>query len=373
MKNIKRNIMAAVGSLALLTGAAANTNEVMQQLNLKQQSIVAVAANEATGNLVALEGALNEAFDNGLTLNQLKEELSQLYAYTGFPRSLNALGVLQKVAERRKAQGKPMPETAEPDRFKQGYDALKQGTEVQSRLTGKPYKNEFCDAVDYYLKAHLFGDVFASEVLSYPERELATIGALSSLEGVEPQLVSHVSGSRNMGVTDAQLRGVPAVLAAKVGSAAAYRAQNAVAKVLGDSVPNAGVPTDLPFEVGEANTAYAKYFIGNSYLALLATGEGKLPLSNVTFEPACRNNWHIHHGGGQILICVSGRGWYQAWGEPARMLRPGDVVDIPADVKHWHGAARDSWFQHIALSVPGDNKSNEWLEPVTDEEYNKLP
>lgn len=373
MRNIKRHIMASVGILSLLAGAAANTNEAMQQLNLKQQSIVAVAANEATGNLVALEGALNEAFDNGLTLNQLKEELSQLYAYTGFPRSLNALGVLKRVAENRKAQGKPVPETAETDRFKPGYDALKNGTEVQSQLTGKPFKYEFCDAADYYLKAHLFGDIFASDVLSHSERELATIGALSSLEGVEPQLLSHVSGSRNMGVTDGQLRGVPSVLAAKVGSSAAFRAQNAVAKVLGDSTPGTDLPTDLPFEVGKANTAYAKYFVGNSYLAPLASGEGKLPVSNVTFEPACRNNWHIHHGGGQILICVSGRGWYQAWGEPARMLRAGDVVDIPAGVKHWHGAARDSWFQHIAFSVPGENKSNEWLEPVTDEEYNKLP
>lgn len=265
--------MAAVGTLAFLTGAAVNTNEAMQQLNLKQQSIVAVAAHEATGNLEALEGVLNEAFDQGLTLNQLKEELSQLYAYTGFPRSLNALGVLQRVAESRKAQGKPVPETAQTSRFKPGYDALKQGSEVQSRLTGKAYKNEFCEAVDYYLKAHLFGDVFASEILSYSERELATIGALSSLEGVEPQLISHVRGSRNMGVTDGQLRGVPVVLAAKVGSAAAYRAQNAVDKVLGDSVSKAVVPTDLPFEVGEANTAFAKYFIGNSYLARLASGE----------------------------------------------------------------------------------------------------
>ncbi len=100
-----------------------------------------------------------------------------------------------------------------------------------------------------------------------------------------------------------------------------------------------------------------------------------VPISNVTFEPGCRNNWHIHHaetGGGQILLCTDGRGWYQAWGEKARELHPGDVVYIPAGVKHWHGAAKDSWFSHVAISVPGTGTSNEWLEPVDDEQYGSL-
>lgn len=129
---------------------------------------------------------------------------------------------------------------------------------------------------------------------------------------------------------------------------------------------------EFTFPQGQLNTAYAKYFIGNSYLALLATGEGKLPVANVTFEPRCRNNWHIHHGGGQILICVGGHGWYQEAGKKAQALKPGDVVDIPAGVKHWHGAAADSWFQHIAISVPAEDSTSEWLEPVSDEEYNQL-
>ena len=97
-----------------------------------------------------------------------------------------------------------------------------------------------------------------------------------------------------------------------------------------------------------------------------------LPVSHVTFEPGCRNNWHIHHKGGQILLVTDGRGWYQEWGKPARELKPGDTVDIPPEVKHWHGAAKDSWFAHIAISVPAEGASNEWLEPVSDEEYNKL-
>ena len=118
---------------------------------------------------------------------------------------------------------------------------------------------------------------------------------------------------------------------------------------------------------------FSKFFIGKAYLQSLTDKGG--PISNVTFEPGCRNNWHIHHaksGGGQILLVTGGKGWYQAWGEEARQLQPGDVVVIPAGVKHWHGAAADSWFSHLAVEVSGEETSNEWLEPVEDEEYNKL-
>lgn len=129
-----------------------------------------------------------------------------------------------------------------------------------------------------------------------------------------------------------------------------------------------------PFPRGEANTAYARYFVGDSYLNMLST-EGVV-IGNVTFEPGCRNNWHIHHasrGGGQILLCTAGRGWYQEWGKPAQALRTGDVVHIPAGVRHWHGAAADSRFVHIAVEVPGENTRNEWLEPVSDADYDALP
>lgn len=133
------------------------------------------------------------------------------------------------------------------------------------------------------------------------------------------------------------------------------------------------VPKISDFPVGEENTGYAQYFTGKSWLAPLTTSkELNVPMSNVTFEPGCRNNWHVHRaksGGGQILVCVAGRGFYQEWGKPAQELCPGDVVNIPAGVKHWHGAAPDSWFSHLALEVPGEETSNEWLEPVDDEEY----
>ncbi|MBQ6511554.1 cupin domain-containing protein [Methanobrevibacter sp.] len=130
------------------------------------------------------------------------------------------------------------------------------------------------------------------------------------------------------------------------------------------------------FGMGSPNDAFAQYFIGNSYLnPLNEFGESPVFVANVTFEPGCRNNWHIHkasNGGGQILICIAGEGWYQEEGKEAKSLVPGTVITIPANVKHWHGAKADSWFSHIAVEVPGENTSNEWLEEVDEEHYNNL-
>ena len=123
------------------------------------------------------------------------------------------------------------------------------------------------------------------------------------------------------------------------------------------------------FPQGDPNTVAGRYFSGASYLCSLSS-EGGVSVSNVTFEPGCRNNWHIHHNGGQILLCTAGRGYYQEWGSKPRELHPGDVVSIPPEVKHWHGAASDSWFAHVAISIPGSKA--EWLEPVADEADRKL-
>lgn len=124
------------------------------------------------------------------------------------------------------------------------------------------------------------------------------------------------------------------------------------------------------FPMGEKNKAFAQYFVGQSYLNMLSTE--RVTIGNVTFEPGCRNNWHIHHKGGQILFCTAGRGYYQEWGKEAQELHPGDVVNIPPEVKHWHGAAKDSWFAHLAVEVPAEGASNEWLEVVNEEDYEKL-
>lgn len=329
-------------------------------MNTEQESLVALAANEATGNLTALYAAVDEALDNGFTVNQLKEAFLHLYAYTGFPRSLNAQGVLQQVLSDRAVQGKTVEVGQDATPLSADYDALRQGTAVQTALCGGAYTYAFVPAEDYCLKAHLFGDLFARDVLTPQMRELLTVSALAAMEGTDPQLRSHSA--------IAVRAGVPEEVVAEAVSQA---------KMIGSR-------SRLTFAVGKPNTAYAAYFQGQSYLAAL--GGDQHPVSNVTFEPACRNNWHIHHDARQILICVSGEGWYQEWGKPAQRLKAGDVIDIPVGVKHWHGATRDSWFQHVVFHIPVPQEEvstaepntvrktgNEWLEPVSDEDYNRLP
>lgn len=127
---------------------------------------------------------------------------------------------------------------------------------------------------------------------------------------------------------------------------------------------------ETTFPIGKENVAFAQYFVGQSYLHMLTSEQ--VNVANVTFEPGCRNHWHIHHKGGQILLVMGGRGWYQEWGKPAQALKAGDVVNIPPEVKHWHGAAADSWFSHLAIEVPSIEGSNEWLEAVSEDDYYKL-
>lgn len=338
-------------------------------LTTKQQALVAIAACEAKGNIEGLKIALNEGFEQGLTVSEAKEALSQLYAYTGFPRSLNALGALQQVIKERTEAGKRTEAGREADPLPSNYDALKQGTEVQTQLVGgKPFTYSFAPQTDYYLKAHLFGDIFARNNLSFADREIVTVSAISALPGCEPQLVAHVSGARNMGVSDEALKALPALLENKVGMAEAERLRGALGTVFGDGHSPVH-PVDFSvWPKGEPNTAYAQYFTGNSYLAPMEGG-----VANVTFEPRCRNNWHIHHAAVQVLICVAGRGWYQEWGKEAVEMTPGTIIAVPAEVKHWHGAAKDSWFQHLTYHKDAkEGASNEWLEPVTDDIYNLL-
>ena len=235
-----------------------------------------------------------------------------------------------------------------------GGKALEIGTANQTKLCGGPVKGalfDFHPQLDEYLKTHLFGDIFARDVLDWRTREIVTIAALAARPETAPQMKAHIAIGKVNGVTDAQAK--------------------AIVRRVQVAATSAALPSDWsPIPVGEPNTAYAKYFIGNSYLYKLTLDQ--VPAFGVTFEPGCRNNWHIHHakaGGGQMLIVTAGEGFYQEWGKPARRLKKGDTVNIPANVKHWHGASPDSWFQHIALEVPGTEQSNEWCEPVDDAAY----
>ena len=368
---MNRALIIALAGLVAFASCGNNTKNQKDMnvlsFNPEQASFMsAIACNEAKADYYALSKAIDKGLDAGLTVSQVKEALSQLYAYTGFPRSLNALGTLQRVLEQRKAEGKATEEGDEVSPLPDSYDALKQGTEVQTKLSGRAFNYDFSPAEDYYLKAHLFGDIFARDNLTYADRELITVSALSGLENVMPQLQAHVRGALNMGVTEEQLRAIPVALKVSGLQAEALRCEAAIAAVVDGKTDV--VCAQSPWPVGEPNTAFAQYFSGNSYLAVMDGG-----MANVTFEPGCRNNWHIHHGAVQVLVCVSGRGWYQEWGKPAVELVPGVVIAIPEDVKHWHGAAADSWMQHLTYHTDvKSGHSNEWLEPVNDEQYNIL-
>ena len=222
----------------------------------------------------------------------------------------------------------------------------------------------------------LFGEVWSREdKLSLKSRSMITITSLISKGIVDSSLKYHIQTAKNNGITKTEMAEILTHIAFYAGWPNAWAAFRMAKEVYSEGEEVKEEHGGF-FGMGEPNTAYAQYFVGNSYLKPLTNpAETKVFIANVTFEPGCRNNWHIHHstsGGGQILICVEGEGWYQEEGKKAQSLKPGDVITIPANVKHWHGAKKDSWFSHLAVEVPGENTSNEWLEKVEDEEYNNL-
>lgn len=234
----------------------------------------------------------------------------------------------------------------------------------------------------------LFGEVWSrNDLLSLRDRSLVTITSLISHGITDSSLTYHLHEAKKNGITRTEIAEILTHVAFYVGWPKAWAAFRLAKDVWNDDIKgddamaaNDSVASQreefarsMIFPIGEPNTAYAKYFTGNSYLAPIS--DAQIPFANVTFEPGCRNNWHIHKadkGGGQMLVGVAGRGWYQEEGKPAVEILPGTIIRIPANVKHWHGAAKDSWFAHLAFSVPGENSENIWLEPVTDEEYDAL-
>ena len=220
----------------------------------------------------------------------------------------------------------------------------------------------------------LFGEVWSREdKLSLKLRSVVTVSALIGKGIVDSSLQYHLQSARRNGVTRMEMVELLTHIAFYAGWPNAWAAFRMAKEVYADDI--AAEEHGGLFGQGEENTAYAKYFIGKSYLKPLTDPSKTVFVANVTFEPGCRNNWHVHHakqGGGQLLICVDGEGWYQEEGKPAQSLRPGDVVTIPAEVKHWHGAKKDRWFSHLAVEVPGEETSNEWLEAVDDEAYSAL-
>lgn len=213
----------------------------------------------------------------------------------------------------------------------------------------------------------LFGEVWAREdKISLRDRSLITVTALMTKGIFDSSLRAHIQNAKNNGITKEEMIEVITHLAFYAGWPNAW----AVFPIVREVYAEESTYHDSLFGLGEPNLAFEQYFIGRSYLnPLNIKGVG---VYNVTFEPKCRNNWHIHHKGGQILLCTDGEGWYQEWNHPAQKLKAGDVVYIAPEIKHWHGASKDHWFTHIAIEIPAEDAKNEWLEKVNDEEYEKL-
>ena len=219
----------------------------------------------------------------------------------------------------------------------------------------------------------LFGEVWSREdKLSLRDRSLITVVALISSGVIDSSLKFHILNAKNNGVSKEEFAEAVTHIAFYVGRPKAWATFRMAKEIYeeSDDIKHGGI-----FGLGEENKAYEKYFVGKSYLKLLSNPKDPIAISNVTFEPGCRNNWHKHNakkGGGQVLICVDGYGYYQEEGKEAINLKPGDIVEIKPGVKHWHGARKDSWFSHLAFEIPGEETSNEWLEQVSDDEYSKL-
>lgn len=263
------------------------------------------------------------------------------------------------------------------------------------QTAGRDQLGGFAPAFAHFNDDVLFGENWNDGSIDHKTRCVITVVALISSGMVDSSLSYHLQNAKNAGVSREEIAAVITNTAFYAGWPKAWAAFNQAKEIwpaadeASDGVDgqDGGKPASasaafdkdagkaeheasMVFPVGAPNDAYARYFTGQSYLAPVSTEQ--VGVFNVTFEPACRNNWHVHRakrGGGQILLCVGGRGFYQEWGcDPVQML-PGDCVNIPVGVKHWHGAAPDSWFSHLAIEVPGEETSNEWLEPVDDEAY----
>ena len=252
---------------------------------------------------------------------------------------------------------------------------------AQKKITqtaGRTQLGEFAPEFARLNDDNLFGEVWSrNHLLSLRDRSLVTLTSLISQGITDTSLTYHLQEAKRNGITRTEISEIITHIAFYAGWPKAWAAFRQAKEVWKEETKTEDAKTrfqqEMIFPIGEPNTAYAQYFKGNSYLARVS-GE-QVSIANVTFEPGCRNNWHIHHatkGGGQMLIGVAGRGWYQEWGKPAKAILPGTVIHIPAGVKHWHGAADDSWFAHLAIEIAGENASNEWLEPVSDIDYTKV-
>lgn len=319
-----------------------------QSLSVKQKELTDIASLTAKSELDALSLVLDNALDSGLTVNEAKEAIVHTYAYCGFPKALRGLQTLVSVLDSRKVAGKDIIYGREASAITDTRSKYERGRDILAEISGMPADGPkaayavLSPEVEVFLKEHLFCDLFERDVLTHAEREMVTVAVLASLgKGVEPMLRSHIGIAKRLGATDSQID-----------------------EIVAFATPAASIfPQGAKIE--------GTNFNGTAYLQRLMTDSENFDVvvSDVVFDPAARNSWHSHPGG-QILIATSGIGCYQEKGKPIQVLRPGDVVSIPANVVHWHGAMPDRSFSHIAINTKVHLGPTQWYEPVIEHDYN---
>lgn len=371
-------LVIAVVCVVSFSEARAEENKT---LSSKQKNIIPIAAFTASGNMPKLEATLVEGLDAGLTVNEIKEILVHSYAYAGFPRALNGINTFIAVLEKRKEQGITDKTGKEATPVPSNFDKNAYGHKIRNTLVGRDISNRtsgypvFTPIIDQFLVEHLFADIFHRDVLSHQERELATIGILAAMTGMEPQLKGHLNVSMNVGLSKAQLEEYISVLRQNVSAESAERASKTFNDLLGIRPPANQAKSIKVIKNGEPTKGSADYFTG--HVTVESKFSSETPNSYrggiVNFDAGARTAWH-RHPVGQTLIVISGRGLVQSEGEAVQEILQGDVVWIPADERHWHGAAPDSPMSHVAISDPMNGSTVEWMEKVSDEQFsNKSP
>lgn len=346
-----------------------------QELDELTQAITTVALLLGSYAVDEFENASERLLIKGIAPEVIQEVVYQAVPYLGIGRVKPFLLALHAVFERQKINT-PLTTRSQVET----QTRFEKGVEAQVAIFG-PHMKEFSETgpnitkhIRQWLVSNCFGDYYTRRGLDYKQRELVTLCYLAAQGGCEPQLKSHIHANLRLGNYKELLIAILSQAVPYIGYPRVLNAIDCIQSVVDESVAKEKqIPYLSAFPIGEANVKFAKYFTGESFLHMLSIQQ--ITVANVTFAPKCRNYWHIHHaksGGGQILIVTAGEGYYQEWGKPVRKLVAGDVVNIPAGVKHWHGASDSQWFQHLAIEVAGEETSNEWFEALGDEAYAEL-